>query len=243
MAMVSLFIGQVQALPVSGRPTAIYKTQLEVPVELGVEGFAGDQHADLRAHGGSEKALHLYPSKHYAKLAAQFADASPLLVPGSMGENISTADLDEHDVRLGDVWQLGTALIQVCQPRNPCWKIDERFASDGMAVFIDQHLLTGWYWRVLQTGTVEPNDSLVLHEAASHAPTLQQAMILWREHRPELDALSQLAETPGIAKVWKDKIKQRVSFLFAISESTHPLACIAPHTHPRTERIYATRNC
>jgi MOSC domain-containing protein YiiM len=213
MAKVSLFIGQVQALPVSGRPTAMYKSPVQGPIELGVEGFAGDQHADLRVHGGPEKAVHLYPSTHYAKLAAQFADAAPLLVPGSMGENIATSELDEHDVHLGDVWQLGSGLIQVCQPRNPCWKIDERFGCDGMALFIDQYLLTGWYWRVLQTGTVNPNDSLVLHEAASQAPTLHQAMTLWREHRPDLDALSQLAETPGIAKVWQDKIKQRVSYL------------------------------
>ncbi len=213
MATVSLFIGQVQALPVSGRPTAMYKTPVQDPIELGVEGLIGDQHADLRVHGGPEKAVHLYPSTHYAKLAAQFGDAAPLLVPGSMGENIATADLDERDVRLGDVWQLGSALIQVCQPRNPCWKIDERFGCDGMALFIDQHLLTGWYWRVLQTGVVNPTDTLVLHQAASQATTLHQAMMLWREHRPDLDALSQLAETPGIAKVWQDKIRQRVSYL------------------------------
>jgi MOSC domain-containing protein YiiM len=212
-ANVRLFIGQVQSLPVSGRSTAMYKTSVQAPIELGVEGFAGDQHADLRAHGGPEKAVHLYPSAHYAKLAAQFGDAAALLVPGSLGENIATAELDENDVHLGDVWQLGSARIQVCQPRNPCWKIDERFGCDGMAVFIDQHLLTGWYWRVLQTGTVHPSDSLVLHEAASQAPTLHQAMTLWREHRPDVEALSQLADTPGIAKVWQDKIKQRVSYL------------------------------
>ena len=213
MTTVSLFIGQVQALPVSGRPTAMYKTPVQDPIELGVEGLIGDQHADLRVHGGPEKAVHLYPSTHYAKLAAQFGDAAPLLVPGSMGENLATADLDERDVRLGDVWQLGSALIQVCQPRNPCWKIDERFGCDGMALFIDQHLLTGWYWRVLQTGVVNPTDTLVLHQAASQATTLHQAMMLWREHRPDLDALSLLAETPGIAKVWQDKIRQRVSYL------------------------------
>ncbi len=213
MAKVSLFIGQVQALPVSGRPTAMYKTSVQAPIELGVEGFAGDQHADLRVHGGPEKAVHLYPSTHYAKLAAKFAEAAPLLVPGSMGENIATADLDEHDVRLGDVWQLGTALIQVCQPRNPCWKIDERFAADGMAAFIDQHLLTGWYWRVLQPGVVCPSNTLQLHQAASQAPTLHEAMTLWRAHPPLLDQLSALAEVPGIAKIWQDKIKQRVSYL------------------------------
>ncbi len=66
---------------------------------------------------------------------------------------------------------------------------------------------------MLQTGTVHPTDTLVLHEAATYAPTLHEAMTLWREHRPDLGALSQLAETPGIAKAWQDKIKQRVSYL------------------------------
>ncbi len=81
-----------------------------------------------------------------------------------------------------------------------------------MALFIDQHLLTGWYWRVLQPGVVQANDTLVLREAASNALTLHQAMTLWRAHPPELEALAALAETPGIAKVWQDKIRQRVSY-------------------------------
>ncbi len=213
MAKVSLFIGQVQALPVSGRPTAMYKTQVQGPVELGLEGFVGDQHADLRVHGGPDKAVHLYPSTHYAKLAAHFDDAAALLVPGSMGENIATDELDEHDVRLGDVWQLGSALIQVCQPRNPCWKIDERFGCDGMALFIDKNLLTGWYWRVLQTGWVSPNDALVLLEPNTQATSLHQAMQLWREHRPSLEQLTQLAQTKGMASNWQDKIRQRINYL------------------------------
>ena len=212
-AAVALFIGQVQPLPVSGRPTAMYKTPVHGPIALGLEGFDGDQQADRRVHGGPDKAVHLYPTRHYAKLAAKFDEAAPLLVPGSMGENIATPDLDEHEVHLGDVWQLGSALIQVCQPRNPCWKIDERFGADGMAVFIDQHLLTGWYWRVLQAGMVQATDPLVLHEAASNAPTLHQAMTLWRAHPPEADALAALAETQGIAKAWQDKVKQRVNYL------------------------------
>ena len=219
-ACASIFIGQVQALPVTGRPTAIYKTQVHGPIALGFEGFAGDQQADTRVHGGPEKAVHLYPTRHYTQLAAKFDEATALMQPGSMGENIATPDLDEHDVRLGDVWQLGSALIQVCQPRNPCWKIDERFGADGMALFIDQHLLTGWYWRVLQTGVVNPTDSLVLLTPASGAPTLHQAMTLWRAHPPQLDQLSELAEVPGIAKAWQDKIRQRVGYLQRNGSST-----------------------
>jgi MOSC domain-containing protein YiiM len=213
MATISLFIGGIRPLPESGRPTGIYKQPATQALQLGTEGFVGDQQADRRVHGGPEKAVHLYPARHLAKLAARFPDAAPLLVPGSLGENISTPDLEEADVRIGDIWQLGSAHLQVCQPRNPCWKIDERFASDGMAAFIAEQRLTGWYWRVLTPGLVAPGDPLQLEQAASQALTLADAMLLWQAHRPPLAELEALAATPGIAPGWKEKIEQRAEWL------------------------------
>jgi MOSC domain-containing protein YiiM len=180
------------------------------PLQLGHEGFAGDQQADRRFHGGPDKAVHLYSARHYATLAQQFPHAAAQLVAGSLGENLSTAGLDETMVRIGEVWQLGDAQLQVCQPRNPCWKIDERFGCDGMAAFIARSLLTGWYLRVVRPGMVKPGDTLDLLEPAVGAPTLHEALALWREHRPSPDALERLAATPGIAGEWRDKIKRRV---------------------------------
>jgi MOSC domain-containing protein YiiM len=126
MAKISLFIGGISALPNSGRPTAMFKQQAIGPLELGPEGFIGDEQADRRVHGGPEKAVHLYPAAHYAKLAERFPEAASQLLPGSLGENISCAELDESSVRIGDIYRLGSARLQVCQPRNPCWKIDDR---------------------------------------------------------------------------------------------------------------------
>ncbi|MDP3538175.1 MAG: MOSC domain-containing protein [Azonexus sp.] len=211
MAQISLFVGSIRPLPESGRPTGIYKQAVSGPLPLDEDGFVGDQQADRRVHGGPEKAVHLYPARHYAKLAARFPDAAVELVPGSMGENIS-ADLDEGDVHVGDIWRLGNARLQVCQPRNPCWKIDERFSNDGMAAFIAEERLTGWYWRVISPGQVQPGDELLLEEAAN-GPTLAEAMQLWQAHRPPPAALEQLAATPGIASQWKQKIENRISWL------------------------------
>ncbi len=213
MAEVSIFVGGITPLPQSGRPTGMYKRPVTEVTELGYTGFAGDRQADLRVHGGPEKAVHLYPARHYRKLAERFPEAASGLVAGALGENLSTADLDEGDVRIGDIWQLGEARLQVCQPRNPCWKIDERFSCDGMAAFIDAARLTGWYWRVLRPGRVSPGDTLDLLVPAPEAPTLQEAMVLWREHRPSLGELERLAQTPGIASRWRDKITQRLSYL------------------------------
>jgi len=213
MASITLFTGGIRPLPETGRPTGIYKTRVEQPIALGHEGFAGDQQADRRVHGGPDKAVHLYPARHYPRLAQRFPDVAAQLVPGALGENLSTPDLDEADVRIGELWQLGRAVLQVCQPRNPCWKIDERFGADGMAGFIAEHLLTGWYWRVVQPGHVSPGDTLDRLHAAPQAPTLREAQLLWQAHRPPLTELARLADTPGLARAWRDKIVQRLTWL------------------------------
>lgn len=213
MARITLFTGSIRPLPDSGRPTGMYKTPVTAPIALGIEGFSGDQQADRRVHGGPDKAVHLYPARHYARLAERFPEAAPQLVPGALGENLSTPDLDEGDVRIGDLWQLGSALLQVCQPRNPCWKIDERFSADGMAGFIAEHRLTGWYWRVLRTGYVSPGDTLDLLHSAPDSFTLRDAQRLWQAHRPAIADLERLADLPGLAPAWRDKIVQRLSWL------------------------------
>lgn len=213
MANISLFIGGIRPLPESGRPTGIYKAPVHAPLQLASEGFAGDQQADRRVHGGPDKAVHLYPSAHYAMLAARFPAAAGQLLPGSMGENIACAELSEADVCLGDIWRLGAARLQVCQPRSPCWKIDERFGCDGMAAFIAEQRLTGWYWRVLTPGLVAPGDQLLLEQRAADSPILAAAMALCQEHRPDLTELAHLAAVDGIAANWRSKIEQRLAWL------------------------------
>lgn len=213
ITQVEIFTGGIQPLPTSGRLTGMFKSPVMGPVDLTEEGFVGDQQADRRVHGGPDKAVHLYPGRHYARLASSFPEIAAALVPGALGENLSAADIDEHDVRIGDLWQLGTALLQVSQPRTPCWKIDERLACEGVAALIARSHLTGWYLRVKQPGTVSPGDELALIQPASGAPALHEFMRLWAEHRPSLAALEALAQLPGMAHGWRDKINQRLAWL------------------------------
>ena len=217
---VSLFTGTVRPLPESGRPSGIFKDPVTGPVALGPEGFVGDQQADRRVHGGLDKAVHFYPAQHYQALADKFPGAAGLLIAGVLGENLSCNTLNEHDVRVGDIWGLSTVQLQVSQPRNPCWKIDERLSCPGVASYIAETGLTGWYFRVLIPGTVPPDATLHLLQTAPDALTLQQAFQLWRQHRPDLAALEQLAETPGIAQRWQEKIRQRVSQLRKMGSAT-----------------------
>lgn len=229
-----LFIGTIRKLPQSGRPTGIYKQAVSTTVDIGELGFSGDQQADLRVHGGPEKAVHLYPAAHYLRLAAAFPDAAPLLQAGSLGENISVATLDESMVHIGQRFALGSAILQLCQPRNPCWKIDERFAADGMAAFIAEHGLTGWYFRVCQPGTADNGDALHPLDLPPGAPTLQAAMQCWQAHRPAVAELEQLAATPGIAAHWQAKITQRAAWLRA-HPASHPAPVTTYHVKPATD--------
>lgn len=213
MSNISLFIGSIAPLPESGRPTGMFKHPVNGPLHLGQQGFAGDEQADRRVHGGPDKAVHLYPAVHYGRLAQAFPQVASQLKPGSLGENISSPTLDESLVRIGDVFRLGAARLQVCQPRNPCWKIDARFGVDGMAAFIAEHHLTGWYFRVLLPGVVAPGDTLDLVEPGDEGLSLAQAQQLCQLHRPTPLALRQLAATPGIAAGWQRKIVERADWL------------------------------
>lgn len=172
---VTIFTGGVRPLPPDGEPTGMFKCEQPMPVWIGRDGIAGDQQADRRVHGGPEKAVHLYPADHYPALAAAFPAIAGLLRPGVLGENISVAGLTEADVRVGDVFRLGDASLQVSRPRTPCWKIDRRLGMAGVMAFIAEHGLTGWYFRVLEEGQAEAGDELRLIGRSPETATLAAA--------------------------------------------------------------------
>lgn len=211
--MVRLFLGGIRPLPPENRPTGIFKSERLEPVWLGQEGLAGDAHADRRAHGGPEKAFHQFPIAHYARLAATFSDVAALLVPGSMGENLSVGDWDESTVAIGDIFRIGDARIQVSQPRTPCWKIDRRYGVDGMAQYIDAYGIAGWYYRVIEEGEVAAGCVFERVERPSPQATLAHFWQLWNDPQPAPSELETLAATPALSPGWRDKLIARVAWL------------------------------
>lgn len=208
-----IFLGGIRPLPPDNGPTGIFKHPVEMPVWLGKEGLAGDAQADRRVHGGPEKALHQYPVSHYARLAAAFPDARPLLVPGALGENLSVPGWDEANIAIGDVFRLGDAKVQVSQPRSPCWKIDNRFGADGMAQFIAAQRITGWYFRVLEEGTVESGTEFERIERTPQPVSVAELLTLWAEHRPDPERLLDVSRTNGLSSGWVKKLVDRAERL------------------------------
>lgn len=217
MTCIQRFIGDVQRLDDEGQSSAIYKHLVTGPILLGVEGLAGDAQADRRVHGGPEKAVHHYAAENYARLGERFPAIAAQLIPGSIGENISTSGWNEQNVYIGDVFRLGNARVQVSQPRSPCWKIDHRYASKGIAGFIAETGLTGWYYRVLECGEVADDARFELLTRQAGAVSLADLWQTWREHRPDLDTLARLSTAPGLTPGWQKKLFDRLDWLRANS--------------------------
>lgn len=210
-----LYTGQITRIDDEGQSTAIYKQPVAGAIALGPEGLAGDAQADRRVHGGPEKAVHHYAAENYARLAERFPAIAAQLVPGSIGENVSTLGWDESTVHIGDVFRLGTARVQVSQPRSPCWKIDHRYATPGLARHVAESGLTGWYYRVLETGTVAPGADFELLERLPGALTLAALWQLWGEHRPAPQRLLDAAAAPGLTPGWSKRLADRAAWLLA----------------------------
>lgn len=145
-----------------GSMSAIDKRPLDGTVAIGELGLEGDEQGDRRVHGGPDKAVHHYPFEHYATWRNELGPLAPLQSPGAFGENVSTRGLTEADVCLGDRFELGTALLEVSQGRQPCWKLNDRIGVPRMARLVQDSGRTGWYYRVVRPGEARAGDALRL---------------------------------------------------------------------------------
>lgn len=142
--------------------TGIHKQKVD-SAYLTLSGLSNDQQGDKRHHGGPEKALHHFASDHYTRLRRELPEpAAGHCQPGAFGENLVTEGFTETDVCAADIFTLGDAILQVSQPRQPCWRLNLRFGIPDMSQRLQNTLRTGWYYRVLRPGVINRQDKLTL---------------------------------------------------------------------------------
>lgn len=158
----SLLVGQVKRFTDEGETSAIAKIPVSGSCRVGWLGIEGDAQADLSVHGGPDKAIHHYPRDHFPFWQDALGDLLVLAEAGAFGENISTRGLTEDTACIGDRYRLGTALVEIAQGRQPCWKQAHRLNDTGVVAAMVRSGRSGWYYRVIEEGTVAAGDASTL---------------------------------------------------------------------------------
>lgn len=205
----SLLIGGPKPFRSDGTQSAMAREPVDAPIMLNPDGFAGDQVADPTVHGGPEKALHFYPPEHYPYWTAKLDGHALLHRAGAFGENISASGMTEDKVKIGDRFRIGTALVEICQGRQPCWKIDHHFGVHGLSREIIRTGKSGYYFRVIETGRVQRGDRIEQISAAAHGWAVARAfrLLIGGGHRGPAAhlELAELAQLETLAAVWRQR--------------------------------------
>lgn len=203
----SVQTGKISFLGEKKVRTGFLKTPVSGPVLVDWLGLEGDVQADKRVHGGLDKAVYAYLFDHYESWLPDLPQNAAILQPGGFGENLTLTGPDEREVCIGDIFQIGSTLLQVSQPRQPCSKLTLRFKSRQIAKMMFKNGRCGWYYRVLERGKLEAGDRAILQQRLNPAwPVLRFQNLIAAKSKP-LEDMREAAEMAGLAPEWKEKAR------------------------------------
>lgn len=188
--------------------SAIFKEPVQGAIWVGKTGLTGDGQADLENHGGPEKAVFAYSYQHYQAWQKELGNLE--ITSGGMGENFVMELLTEQLVCIGDTFQIGEAVVQVSQPRQPCWKPARRFKFKTLALLIQDTGRTGWYFRVLNEGFVERSQTFTLINRPYPQWTIQRCNEILYAKEPDFSAMRELARCESLAPKLKKTLEKRI---------------------------------
>ena len=186
--------------------TAITKRAVEGRIGVRHLNVDGDRQADLRVHGGPDKAVYSYAAEDLAWWAAELG-GDPLPT-GAFGENLTTAGLDLTAALVGDVWRVGSVVLQVTQPRVPCYKLAIRFDDPKMPRRFTAAGRPGAYLRVLQEGELAAGDAVVVESRPAHEVSVGLVAAAYSSHDPSLAA--RLLDAKELGGDWLAWARRRV---------------------------------
>ena len=214
MDVQGLYRGKAQILKPSSEYTGIFKHPVSC-VEVDELGIVGDVQVDKRYHGGPDKALHQYSLPSYRRITEAYAALNGVAVAGSIGENITIAEMSEATVCLGDQYRFGSVLVQVSEPRRPCWKINAIFKQSDLSAFIECEGITGWYYRVLEVGEIALGDGAELVERPNPQVSIASFNRILNCTESSRSELSSLIECVGLATYLRARLEKRRAALHA----------------------------
>jgi MOSC domain-containing protein YiiM len=211
--ILGLHTGKASPFGPKGEPSAIRKSRVDQAM-LTPLGFDGDEQADLKNHGGTDKALNFYPYENYGWWSEVLnLGTDRLSVPSAFGENITTQGLLETEMCIGDQLAIGETLIEISQGRAPCWKLNHLFGNPDVMKQIIETARCGFYARVVEGGLMRASDDVQLVNRPYPTWTIDRTFRLLFHKTKDANALKSLSEVEPLAKSWREKALVRMSGL------------------------------
>lgn len=206
----ALCVGRPAVLA-GGKRSAIAKQPVGGAVQVSTLGLDGDTQVDKRHHGGPEMAVHVYPLDHHAFWRGHLGDADALEQAGAFGSNVALSGIDETDVRIGERFRLGGAVLEVSQPRMPCATIERRFQNKGMVAAILESGRCGWYCRVIEEGEARAGDRMIPLAGTGTPYTVRAAFNALAEPGRIADGalLRELENCAALSPQWRAKASDK----------------------------------
>jgi len=186
--------------------TSIFKKPIEGRVAVRRHNLAGDRQADLRVHGGPYKAVYAYASEHFPYWAAELPEME--LPWGAFGENLTLSGLTEETAFIGDQFRVGSAVLQITQPRMPCFKLGIRFQRSDMVKRFWRSGYAGIYFAITEEGALETGDELELVHRDAGGVSLADVVRLYKGQTDDEQLFERMLRAP-LRGSWKQEIRER----------------------------------
>jgi MOSC domain-containing protein YiiM len=211
MKLLSINVGTPREVIAHGRTvtTGIFKQPVAGRRFVRSLNIDGDRQADLTVHGGIDKAVYAYPHEHYAHWESELARRDFTL--GQFGENLTTSGLLEDDVRIGDIFAIGSARFEVSQPRVPCFKLALRMELPQFPKLFLKSQRTGFYLRVVQEGDIGAGDAISRTATDPQQMTVREVFDVAYGESSERAAVQRAVEMPALAESWREMFAERLA--------------------------------
>lgn len=210
MKIISTNIGEPTSITWNGQQTTtgIFKKPVDEPITLETESVVKDNISDRKVHGGIYKACYLFSSDHYPYWKEKYPHLDWNW--GMFGENLTVEGMDEAELKIGSIYKLGSALVQISQPREPCFKLGIKFGTqDILKEFID-HGYPGTYVRILEVGDVKIGDVMELKEESENTLTTKQFYELLFSRKKDKAIVEMALKNEALPAYKRERLKRFV---------------------------------